>query len=100
MKRIYVGTLLCIILSLGLLTGCDQGVARSLGGDMTLCSHRDVCQYKSEYLAAQTAVDEVSVRRPSKDDESIRSIRLHDIPWIEPVELKCRYFHQNTGAVR
>ena len=36
MKRIYVGTLLCIILSLGLLTGCDQGVARSLGGDMTL----------------------------------------------------------------
>lgn len=35
MKRIYVGTLLCIILSLGLLTGCDQGVARSLGGDMT-----------------------------------------------------------------
>lgn len=43
---------------------------------------------------------EVSVRRPSKDDESIRSIRLHDIPWIEPVELKCRYFHQNTGAVR
>ena len=36
MKRIYVGTLLCIILSLGLLTRCDQGVALSLGGDMTL----------------------------------------------------------------
>ena len=36
MKRIYVGALLCAILSLGLLTGCDQGVARSLGGDMTL----------------------------------------------------------------
>lgn len=36
MKRIYVGALLCVILLLGLLTGCDQGVARSLGGDMTL----------------------------------------------------------------
>lgn len=36
MKRIYVGALLCAILSLGLLTGCDQGVARSFGGDMTL----------------------------------------------------------------
>lgn len=56
--------------------------------------------HKSEYLAAQTAVDEVSVRRPSKDDESIRSIRLHDIPWIEPVELKCTYFRQDTGAIR
>ena len=66
----------------------------------TRCSHRDVCQYKSEYLAAQTAVDEVSVRRPSKDDESISSIRLHDIPWIEPVELKCTYFRQDTGAIR
>lgn len=38
--------------------------------------------------------------RPSKDDESIRSIRLHDIPWIEPVELKCTYFRQDTGAIR
>ena len=36
MKRIYAGALLCAILSLGLLTGCDQGVARSFGGDMTL----------------------------------------------------------------
>lgn len=27
----------------------------------TRCSHRDVCQYKEEYLAAQHAVDEVSV---------------------------------------
>ena len=36
MKRIYVGALLCAILLLGLLTGCDQGVARSFGGDMTL----------------------------------------------------------------
>ena len=36
MKRIYAGALLCAILLLGLLTGCDQGVARSFGGDMTL----------------------------------------------------------------
>lgn len=66
----------------------------------TKCSHRDVCQYKEEYLAAQAAVDEVSVNLPSKGDKSIRSIRLRDIPWIEPAELKCRHFHQNTGAVR
>lgn len=64
------------------------------------CSHKDVCQYKAEYLAAQSAVDEVSVRRPSKDDESIGSIRLRDIPWIEPVELKCTHFRPDTGAIR
>lgn len=28
MKRIYASVLLCAILSLGLLTGCDQGVAK------------------------------------------------------------------------
>lgn len=66
----------------------------------TKCSHKDVCQYKEEYLAAQAAVDEVSVHLSAKDDNSIRSIRLRDISWIEPVELKCRHFHQNTGAVR
>lgn len=66
----------------------------------TRCSHRDVCQYKEEYLAAQHAVDEVSVHLPTKDDNSVQSIRLRDIPWIEPVELKCRHFQQNTGTVR
>ena len=66
----------------------------------TRCSHKDVCQYKEEYLAAQAAVDEVSVNLPSKGDKPVKSIRLRDIPWIEPTELKCRYFHQSTGTVR
>lgn len=34
MKHIYASVLLCAILSLGLLTGCDQGVARSLDGEL------------------------------------------------------------------
>lgn len=96
MKRIYVGTLLCIILSLGLLTGCDQGVARSLGGDMTLelepGQKLEMITWKEDSLWYLT--------RPMRDDESISSIRLHDIPWIEPVELKCTYFRQDTGAIR
>lgn len=66
----------------------------------TRCSHQDVCQYKEKYLAAQHSVDEVSVNLPTKDDNSVRSIRLRDIPWIEPVELKCRHFQQNTGVAR
>ena len=66
----------------------------------TRCSHKDVCQYKEECLAAQHAVDEVSVHLPTKDENSARLIRLRDIPWIEPVELKCRHFQQNTGVAR
>ena len=66
----------------------------------TRCSHKDVCQYKEEYLAAQHAADEVSVHLPTKDENSARLIRLRDIPWIEPVELKCRHFQQNTGVAR
>lgn len=66
----------------------------------TRCSHKDVCQYKEEYLAAQHAVDEVSVHLPTKDDNSVRSIRLRDIPWIEPVELTCRHFRKDVGAQR
>lgn len=66
----------------------------------TRCSHKDVCQYKEEYLAAQHAVDEVSVYLPTKDENSARMIRLRDISWIEPTELKCRHFRQDTGAAR
>lgn len=36
MKRIRIVSALCMVLLLGLLTGCDQGVARTFGGDMTL----------------------------------------------------------------
>ena len=65
MKRIYVGTLLCIILSLGLLTGCDQGVARSLGGDMTLelepGQKLEMITWKEDSLWYLT--------RPMRDDE-------------------------------
>ena len=67
---------------------------------MNVDSHKDVCQYKEEYLAAQHAADEVSVHLPTKDENSARLIRLRDIPWIEPVELKCRHFQQNTGVAR
>lgn len=66
----------------------------------TRCSHKDVCQYKEEYLAAQHAVDEVSVHFPTKDENSARMIRLRDIPWIEPAELKCRHFRKDVGAQR
>ena len=65
MKRIYIGTLLCIILSLGLLTGCDQGVARSLGGDMTLelepGQKLEMITWKEDSLWYLT--------RPMRDDE-------------------------------
>lgn len=58
----------------------------------TKCAHKDVCQFKEEYLAAQTAVDNVSVNLPAKDERVNRCIDLRNIPWIEPVELKCKHF--------
>lgn len=58
----------------------------------TKCAHKDVCQFKEEYLAAQAAVDNVSVNLPAKDERVNRCIDLRNIPWIEPVELKCKHF--------
>lgn len=64
----------------------------------TKCAHKDVCQFKEEYSAAQAAVDDVSVNLPTKDEHTNRHIRLHDIPWIEPVELKCKHFSPNVAV--
>lgn len=58
----------------------------------TRCAHREVCQYKEEFLAAQNAVDEVSVHLPVKDEHTVKSILLRNISWIEPTELRCKYF--------
>ncbi len=58
----------------------------------TSCSHKDVCQFKEEYLAAQAAVDNISVNLPAKDERANRYINLRNIPWVEPVELKCKHF--------
>lgn len=58
----------------------------------TKCAHKEVCQFKEEYLAAQAAVDNVSVNLPAKDEHANRYINLRNIPWIEPVELKCKHF--------
>lgn len=58
----------------------------------TKCAHKDVCQFKEEYLAAQAAVDNVSVNLPTKDERANRYINLRNIPWIESVELKCKHF--------
>lgn len=66
----------------------------------TKCAHKDVCQYKDEFLAAQQAVDEVTVHLPTKEENTARMIRLRDISWIDPVELKCSHFYQATGTAR
>lgn len=53
----------------------------------THCSHRDVCSLKDQYLAAQSAVNEVMVHY---GDNAMK--RLRDFDWIERVKLKCTHF--------
>lgn len=53
----------------------------------THCSHVKVCSYKTQFLSAQKAVENVSV---GLGDCSC--IYLRDIKWIQPVELRCDYY--------
>lgn len=52
------------------------------------CIHSDVCSKKDNFLSAQYAVDDVTV---GIGDNAI--IHLHDMKWIEPVQLKCIHFY-------
>ena len=65
MNRVYVRTFFCIIQSWCILRGCDQGVARSLGGDMTLelepGQKLEMITWKEDSLWYLT--------RPMRDDE-------------------------------
>lgn len=64
----------------------------------TLCSHCDhlqVCSLKKEFVAAQQAVDTVSV---SLGDRTMKNLR--DFDWIKPVALDCIHFIQKRPTQR
>ena len=67
----------------------DYGVKET---QCTRCGHREVCSLKTEFLEAQKAIDEVYVSRPCEDGKKVGMIRIRDIKYIEPVELRCKHY--------
>lgn len=63
----------------------------------TNCAHKDVCLCKERFLKAVEAIDEVVVNLPPVDGKTC-TIRLHDIPWIKPVELVCSHYMSKTNS--
>lgn len=64
------------------------------------CAHQEVCVYKDKFKAVREAVDELTVNLGDN-----RMIKLSDISWIKPVELKCGHFYEKItfregGAIR
>lgn len=57
----------------------------------TDCSHRDVCSLKDQFIAAQKAVDEVSVNLGC-DGNKMSFKRLRDFNWIKRMKLECTHF--------
>ena len=65
----------------------------------TNCIHREVCALKNDFLEAQRQVDEVNICKEEKDGAH-SVIKLCNIPFIYPVELKCKYHYQETCSAR
>lgn len=63
------------------------------------CSHRDVCSLKDQFIAAQKAVDEVSVTL-GRDGNKMSFKRLRDYDWIKKVKLDCIHFISKTVTPR
>lgn len=55
------------------------------------CSHYPVCSKKETYVAAQKAVEQLSVTLPDKRDDAVVSTKLSNIDWIKPVILECKH---------
>jgi hypothetical protein len=64
------------------MTGCKENACAT-------CIHQGVCVYKDNFLSACNAVGDVTVYL-----ESNRMIRLRDIQWIEPVDLRCKHYYK------
>lgn len=75
----------------------DYGIKET---QCTRCSHREICSLKGEFLAAQEAINEAVLHHERKKDEAVSMIRIRDIKYIEPVELRCKHYAIPTGAIR
>lgn len=64
-----------------------MGKQESLCND---CIHYDVCALKDQFAAAQKATNEVYIKNEAGENAGI--INLRDIPWIEPISLKCCHY--------
>lgn len=51
------------------------------------CVHCEVCSKKEEYMAAQTAVDNLCFGAT----DTSTGVYLRNIPWIRQVQLQCTY---------
>ena len=64
------------------------------------CIHLDICSVKVKFLDAQRAVDELIVYSDLPGGKQ-GMVKLHDIGFIKPVELRCiHYLPKKTFAVR
>ena len=66
----------------------------------TSCIHLDVCSIKEKFLDAQRAVGELTVSSKTPDGTN-GYVKLRDIGFIQPVELKCiHYIPKNASFTR
>lgn len=63
------------------------------------CSHQDVCSLKDQFIAAQKAVDEVSVNLGC-DGNKMSFKRLCDFNWIKKMKLECIHFIPKASTPR
>lgn len=61
----------------------------------TNCDHREVCSLTKEFLAAQQAVDNLTV---SLGDRTMKDLR--DFSWIKAVSLECVHFTEKRPKMR
>lgn len=69
--------------------------AHGMETQCTRCNHLQVCSYKEQFLAAQKAVDNVTVITGNRS-----FVNLRDISWIQPIKLECSYFSGKTSTMK
>ncbi len=61
------------------------------------CIHYEVCKMATEFLKAQQAVNDLTVTL-GQTENGVKMIRLHDIDYIESVNLVCKHFLNSFGS--
>ena len=65
----------------------------------TLCTHRDVCMHKQDYLDILKAVENATVTRDTADGK-IASKKVINYDFISGISVGCKYYQNWTETYR
>ena len=65
-----------------------------------ICAHKDVCQYKDDYMVILKSVENATVSKPSSDGKKVSLKPISSFDFISDISVGCKHYQNWTMLYR